>query len=91
MQRRQGVEGKIAGKLSPTCILIFPLPIAFVFVKSFDSHLNMVLQDVVETLTIVEIEETTKEEIIDTKTRNIELLFVRGDGVILVSPPLRTV
>jgi U6 snRNA-associated Sm-like protein LSm3 len=67
----------------------------------------MVLGDVEETVTSVEIDEETQEELIkvrglcfpsdylhfsclQTSRRNIEMLFVRGDVVILVSPPLRT-
>ncbi|RXH85551.1 hypothetical protein DVH24_009372 [Malus domestica] len=41
---------------------------------AYDQHLNMILGDV--------------EEI--TTKRMVPFLFVRGDGVILVSPPLRT-
>ncbi|CAM9809164.1 unnamed protein product [Heterosigma akashiwo] len=57
---------------------------------AYDQHLNMVLGDVEETVTTQEIDEETYEEIIRTSKRNIEMLFVRGDVVILVSPPLRT-
>jgi U6 snRNA-associated Sm-like protein LSm3 len=57
---------------------------------AFDQHLNMVLGDVQETFTTTEVDEETYEEIIKTKTRTIPMLFVRGDGVILVNPPLRT-
>jgi len=57
---------------------------------AFDQHLNMVLGDVEETMTIREVDEETAEEIIRTSKRNMEMLFVRGDVVILVSPPLRT-
>jgi len=57
---------------------------------AYDQHLNMVLGDVEETVTTVEIEAETQEEMIKTQKRKIEMLFVRGDGVILVSPPLRT-
>ncbi|KAG9307744.1 hypothetical protein G9A89_023309 [Geosiphon pyriformis] len=57
---------------------------------AYDGHLNMILGDVEETITIVEINEETEEEIIRTVKRNSEMLFVRGDGVILVSPPSRT-
>eukprot|EP01098_Paradermamoeba_levis_P004665 TRINITY_DN1987_c0_g1_i1.p1 TRINITY_DN1987_c0_g1~~TRINITY_DN1987_c0_g1_i1.p1 ORF type:complete len:100 (-),score=37.00 TRINITY_DN1987_c0_g1_i1:194-493(-) len=56
----------------------------------YDQHLNMVLGDVEETITTIEIDEETKEEIIKPTKRRIPLLFVRGDGVILISPPLRT-
>lgn len=50
----------------------------------------MVLGDVEESVTTVETDEDTYEQIIKTKRRNIPMLFVRGDGVILISPPLRT-
>ncbi|CAM9333362.1 unnamed protein product [Hapterophycus canaliculatus] len=50
----------------------------------------MVLGDVEETVTTVEVDEDTYEEIVRTSKRSIEMLFVRGDVVILVSPPLRT-
>ncbi|PIK62817.1 putative U6 snRNA-associated Sm-like protein LSm3 [Apostichopus japonicus] len=56
---------------------------------AYDQHLNMVLGDVEETVTTVEIDEETYEEIYKSTRRNIPMLFVRGDGVILVSPPLR--
>jgi len=48
---------------------------------AFDQHLNMVLGDV---------EEVVTEDEGNQRKRNMEMLFVRGDGVILVSPPLRT-
>ncbi|XP_039252907.1 U6 snRNA-associated Sm-like protein LSm3 [Styela clava] len=56
---------------------------------AYDQHLNMVLGEVEETVTAVEIDEETYEEIYKQTKRNIPMLFVRGDGVILVSPPLR--
>ncbi len=37
-----------------------------------------------------EVDQETEEEIIRTSKRQIEMLFVRGDALILVSPPLRT-
>merc|ERR1711941_258383 len=46
--------------------------------------------DVEETVTTVEMDEETDEEIIKRRKRTVEMLFVRGDGVILVSPPVRT-
>ena len=52
--------------------------------------LNMVLGDVEEIVTSTEVDEETCEEIIKTSKRQIAMLFVRGDGVILISPPLRT-
>ncbi|XP_071455193.1 U6 snRNA-associated Sm-like protein LSm3 [Hetaerina americana] len=54
---------------------------------AFDQHLNMIIGDVEETVTIVEIDEETYEEIYKEKKRHVPMLFVRGDGVILVSPP----
>lgn len=56
---------------------------------AYDQHLNMILSEVEETITTVEIDEETFEELFKTTKRNIPMLFVRGDGVILVSPPLR--
>lgn len=50
----------------------------------------MVLSDAEETITTVEIDEETYEEVYRATKRNIPMLFVRGDGVILVSPPIRT-
>ncbi|EDV25384.1 uncharacterized protein TRIADDRAFT_23866 [Trichoplax adhaerens] len=56
---------------------------------AYDQHLNMVLGDVEETITTVEIDDETFEELYKTSKRQIPMLYVRGDGVILVSPPLR--
>ena len=49
----------------------------------------MILADVEETLTTVELDEETFEEIYKTTKRTLPMLFVRGDGVILISPPVR--
>mmetsp|Transcript_14487 Transcript_14487/g.31003 ORF Transcript_14487/g.31003 Transcript_14487/m.31003 type:complete len:99 (+) Transcript_14487:197-493(+) len=57
---------------------------------AYDQHLNMILGEVEETITTVEIDDETYEEIIKTQKRHVQYLFVRGDGVILVSPPLRS-
>ncbi|KAI8056891.1 hypothetical protein BDF22DRAFT_740399 [Syncephalis plumigaleata] len=54
---------------------------------AYDQHLNMVLGDVEETITIVETEDD--RDTLRTVKRQSEMLFVRGDGVILVSPPTR--
>jgi U6 snRNA-associated Sm-like protein LSm3 len=51
--------------------------------------MNMVLADVEEVVTTVEVDEETYEELIKTVKRKIDMLFVRGDGIILVSPPTR--
>ena len=50
----------------------------------------MVLGDVEETVTTVEIDEETFEEIVKTRTREARFLFVRGDGVIVVGCQART-
>jgi len=57
---------------------------------AYDQHLNMVLGEVEETIYTREIDEETEEEIVRTSKRVMEMLFVRGDVVILISPPLRT-
>lgn len=57
--------------------------------QAYDQHLNMILADVEETVTTVELDEETFEEIYRTNKRNLSMLFVRGDGVILISPPMR--
>ncbi|KNC56096.1 U6 snRNA-associated Sm-like protein LSm3 [Thecamonas trahens ATCC 50062] len=51
---------------------------------AFDQHLNLVLSDVEETITVNEVDQEPT-----TTTRKLDMLFVRGDGVILCSPPLR--
>ena len=57
---------------------------------AFDQHLNIVLGDVEESVTSTEIDEETDEEMVRVAKRNMDMLFVRGDVIILVSPPLRT-
>ncbi|KAF6029927.1 hypothetical protein EB796_011757 [Bugula neritina] len=56
---------------------------------AYDQHLNMILGDAEETVTTVEIDDETYEEIYKSTKRTIPMLFVRGDGVILISPPMR--
>mmetsp|Transcript_7099 Transcript_7099/g.10850 ORF Transcript_7099/g.10850 Transcript_7099/m.10850 type:complete len:90 (-) Transcript_7099:90-359(-) len=56
---------------------------------AFDQHLNLVLGDVEETLTNTQMDEETGEELIKKSTRTIGMLFVRGDIIVLISPPLR--
>ncbi|OLY79174.1 putative U6 snRNA-associated Sm-like protein LSm3 [Smittium mucronatum] len=55
---------------------------------AYDQHLNMVLQDVEEKITIIS-DDVKDQESFQTMTRNMKMVFVRGDGVILVSPPKR--
>lgn len=57
---------------------------------AYDEHLNMVLGDVEETTTTMERDEETDEDFVKKSTRKMEMLFLRGDVVVLVAPPLRT-
>jgi U6 snRNA-associated Sm-like protein LSm3 len=59
-------------------------------VQAFDQHLNMILGDVEETVTTTEVDEETEEEIVKKQTRKVGMLFVRGDIVVLVSPPSKS-
>lgn len=56
---------------------------------AYDGHMNLILSDVEETIMIVDVEDAP-EGTINVAKRKMEMLFVRGDGVILVSPPSRT-
>lgn len=77
---------RLENELSRNCVKIS----YYIFIwQAFDQHLNMVLGDAEETVTTVEIDEETYEEVYKTTKRTIPMLFVRGDGVILVSPPMR--
>ncbi|KAF7292292.1 U6 snRNA-associated Sm-like protein LSm3 [Mycena chlorophos] len=53
---------------------------------AYDGHMNLIMSDVEETIMIVD--EATAA--VNVAKRKVEMLFVRGDGVILVSPPSRT-
>ncbi|KAI6233572.1 U6 snRNA-associated Sm-like protein LSm3 [Aphelenchoides fujianensis] len=53
---------------------------------AFDQHLNMILADVEETITTVETDEESFEEIYKTAKRSFPLLFIRGDSAIIVAP-----
>lgn len=50
----------------------------------------MVLGDVEEVHTLRGLEEGTGRAVQRTETRSIPMLFLRGDLIVLVSPPLRT-
>ncbi|GAA5846022.1 hypothetical protein JCM3766R1_001341 [Sporobolomyces carnicolor] len=56
---------------------------------AYDGHMNMVLSDVEETVYLVDIDQQTQQNVVRTVKRNSEMLFVRGDGVVLVAPPAR--
>ncbi|OAP63024.1 hypothetical protein AYL99_02251 [Fonsecaea erecta] len=52
---------------------------------AYDSHCNLVLGDVEETIYTVE-EEEDGEETVKTTKKQSDMLFVRGDSVVLISP-----
>ncbi|KAL2753004.1 hypothetical protein ACRALDRAFT_1065957 [Sodiomyces alcalophilus JCM 7366] len=52
---------------------------------AYDSHCNLVLGEVEETIYVVDDEEDESEEV-KTVSRKSEMLFVRGDSVVLISP-----
>ncbi|KKK23644.1 U6 snRNA-associated Sm-like protein [Aspergillus rambellii] len=52
---------------------------------AYDSHCNLVLGDVEETIYVVE-EDENEQETIRTIKKQEEMLFVRGDSVVLISP-----
>ncbi|EFW99846.1 u6 small nuclear ribonucleoprotein [Grosmannia clavigera kw1407] len=54
---------------------------------AYDSHCNLVLGDVEETIYITdEDDEDESEQEVRTVSRKSEMLFVRGDSVVLISP-----
>ncbi|KFY19019.1 hypothetical protein V491_04623 [Pseudogymnoascus sp. VKM F-3775] len=52
---------------------------------AYDSHCNLVLGDVVETVYVVD-EDDEEGETLKTIHKKSEMLFVRGDSVVLISP-----
>ncbi|KAF8897709.1 like-Sm ribonucleoprotein [Infundibulicybe gibba] len=58
---------------------------------AYDGHMNLILSDVEETIMLVDLEEGSDGAgTVNVAKRKMPMLFVRGDGVILVSPPSRT-
>jgi len=59
---------------------------------AYDGHMNLILGDVEETIMLVDAPDSAPQShaAISFTKRKMEMLFVRGDGVILVSPPSRT-
>ncbi|KAK4631463.1 putative U6 snRNA-associated Sm-like protein LSm3 [Fulvia fulva] len=51
---------------------------------AYDSHCNLVLGDVSETVYVVD--EEDEQENVRTVKKQSEMLFVRGDSVVLISP-----
>ncbi|KAM6496004.1 Like-Sm (LSM) domain containing protein [Amanita muscaria] len=57
---------------------------------AYDGHMNLILSDVEETILIVDPDSATEAPVpVNVAKRKMDMLFVRGDGVILVSPPSR--
>ncbi|KIW86064.1 hypothetical protein Z517_01458 [Fonsecaea pedrosoi CBS 271.37] len=52
---------------------------------AYDSHCNLVLGDVEETIYTIE-EEEDGEDTVKTTKKQSDMLFVRGDSVVLISP-----
>jgi U6 snRNA-associated Sm-like protein LSm3 len=50
----------------------------------------MVLGDVEETHIVTETDAETGEQLVKKVTRSLAMLFVRGDIVTVVAPPIRT-
>ncbi|KAA8909664.1 hypothetical protein FN846DRAFT_905495 [Sphaerosporella brunnea] len=55
---------------------------------AYDSHCNLVLGDVEETVYIVSDDED--DDSVQTIKKSSEMLFVRGDSVVLISPQPQT-
>ena len=89
MRNERELRGRLHVSFSLRSSLRVDFRLNFYRFQAFDQHLNMVLGDAEETVTTVEIDEETYEEVYKTTKRTIPMLFVRGDGVILVSPPMR--
>ncbi|KAK5938518.1 Sm-like protein lsm3b [Knufia obscura] len=52
---------------------------------AYDSHCNLVLGEVEETIFTIE-EDDDGQETVKTTKKQSEMLFVRGDSVVLISP-----
>jgi len=59
---------------------------------AYDGHMNLILSEVEETIMIVDQAEGAlpSQSTVNIARRKMDMLFVRGDGVILVSPPSRS-
>lgn len=53
--------------------------------SAFDQHLNMILENAEETHTSIELDEETFEQVYKQNKRTMPMVFIRGDGVILLS------
>ncbi|KAF1951261.1 U6 snRNA-associated Sm-like protein-like protein LSm3 [Byssothecium circinans] len=53
---------------------------------AYDSHCNLVLGEVEETIFVAEEEDEEEEPRVRTVKKQFEMLFVRGDSVVLIAP-----
>ncbi|KAF2451969.1 U4/U6-U5 snRNP complex subunit lsm3 [Paraphaeosphaeria minitans] len=53
---------------------------------AYDSHCNLVLGDVEETIYVAEEEDEDQPPRVRTVKKQSEMLFVRGDSVVLIAP-----
>ncbi|EIM20419.1 like-Sm ribonucleo protein [Wallemia mellicola CBS 633.66] len=53
---------------------------------AYDSHMNLILGNVDEFVTVVDVDSTTLESTTRFVKRSMPMLYIRGDGVILISP-----
>ncbi|KAF2269900.1 Sm-like ribonucleoprotein [Lojkania enalia] len=53
---------------------------------AYDSHCNLVLGDVEETIYVAEEEDEDEPPRVRTVKKQSEMLFVRGDSVVLIAP-----
>jgi len=53
---------------------------------AYDSHCNLVLGDVTETIYTAPEDDEEADEVVKPTVKQSEMLFVRGDSVVLISP-----
>ena len=56
------------------------------FIQAYDEHLNLMLNDVEEKITTIDIDPLTKQEQLKIQKKAHSLIFMRGDLVISISP-----
>ncbi|TIA90308.1 hypothetical protein E3P99_01624 [Wallemia hederae] len=52
---------------------------------AYDSHMNLILGKVHETVTVVDVQSDSLQPSVRSVERSMEMLYVRGDGVILAN------
>ncbi|KAI3389713.1 hypothetical protein SNEBB_008125 [Seison nebaliae] len=58
---------------------------------AYDHHMNMILSEVEETIMEECLDEETNEIEYKTKRRQFPMIFLRGDGLIMLSPMTTTI